>query len=324
MRATVVGSYPRIGDVPAEQKLRRAIARRDRGELSEEDVRAAERDVIRDVIAEQEDAGVHIVTDGQIAWHDSLSHVAQGLEGIEIGGLVRYFDTNTYYRQPIVRTAVAWRAPILVEEWRYAQSVATRPVKAVLPGPVTLAGLALDVHYREKRTLVAALASALASEVEALARAGARQIQIDEPLLTRHPEDLALAAEAFSTIAGAKGKANLGVFTYFGDVAKIYRDLLKLPADFLGIDLVQGSKTWTRLEKSGAARPLVLGVVDARNTRVEDPAALAARVGELRHSVDLEACSLSPSNGLEFLPRDRAREKLRLLARTAALVGGAA
>ena len=107
-------------------------------------------------------------------------------------------------------------------------------------------------------------------------------------------------------------------------MANIYRDLLQLPADAFLFDLVQGAKTWSALSKHGSDKPVILGVVDARNTRREDPTALAARVRELEDAVDLASSYLSPSNGLEFLPRDRARQKLASLVDTAKREGGAA
>jgi len=324
VRTTVVGTYPRIGDTSEEQVLRRAIARFDKGEASEADVRAAEREVVKAVLAEQSAAGVDLVTDGQVSWYDSQSHMARGLEGVRIGGLVRYFDTNTYYRQPIVTGAVAWRQPILVDEWRFAQESSRVPVKAVLTGPVTLASLALDQHYHKKRTLALGLAEALAEEVAALRSAGAKHIQVDEPILTRSPEDLSLVSDTLERLASRKGSAELTLATYFGDVAKIFRDLLELPADVLGLDLVQGPKTWAHIAKHGSEKPLALGVVDARNTKLEDPKALASRVRELGGYIDLGRSYLSPSNGLEFLPRERVRQKLAVLVETARRVGGAA
>jgi 5-methyltetrahydropteroyltriglutamate--homocysteine methyltransferase len=322
VRTTVVGTYPRIGDTSGEQALRRAIARFDRREASEADVRAAEREVVKAVLREQAAAGIDVVTDGQVPWYDSQSHIARGLDGVEIGGLVRYFDTNTYYRQPIVTGAVRWTRPLLVDEWRFAQGVSKAPVKAVLTGPVTLASLALDRHYGKKRGLPLALADALAEEVAVLESAGARHIQVDEPILTRRPEDLPLVRDTLETLAGRKGAAELTLATYFGDVAKIYRDLVKLPADVIGLDLVQGSKTWSHVQRHGSEKPLSLGVVDARNTKLEEPEVLASRVHELRDGVDLGRSYLSPSNGLEFLPRESARQKLAVLAETARRVGG--
>lgn len=322
VRTTVVGSYPRIGDAPQEQELRRTIARFDKGEASEADVRAAEREVVKAVLQEQTAAGIDVVTDGQIAWYDSQSHVAGVLSGVEIGGLVRYFDTNTYYRQPVVMAIPRWTTPLVVEEWQFAQGVSKAPVKAVLTGPVTLADLALDRHYGKKRALAVAFADALAEEVAALRSAGVQHIQVDEPILTRRPEDLPLVHETLPALAARKGFAELTLATYFGDVATIYRKLLKLPADVIGLDLVQGSKTWSHVLRHGSEKPLSLGVVDARNTKLENPKTLAARVQELADSVDLDHSYLSPSNGLEFLPRERARQKLGILAETARRVGG--
>ncbi len=324
VRTTVVGTYPRIGDAFEEQALRRTIGRVDRGEASEADLRAAEREVAATVLKEQAEAGVDIVTDGLVTWYDSQSHVAGALAGVEIGGLARYFDTNTYYRQPIVRGPVSHKASIVVEEWRFARDQVSVPVKAVLTGPVTLAALALDTHYGKARSLVLDLADALAEEVDSLARAGATHIQVDEPILTRRPQDLDLASDALERIAARKGRATLTLFTYFGDVSKIYRDLLDLPADLIGLDLVQGAKTLAQIAKRGSEKPLVLGLVDARNTRREDPKVLAAQLATLRDAVDLDASYLSPSNGLEFLPRAKAREKLAVLVEAARLAGGMA
>ena len=319
---TVVGSYPRIGDTFEEQALRRAIARLDRGEIKEEELRTAERETVTAVLLEQNEIGIDLVTDGQITWYDSQSHIAGKLSSVEIDGLVRYFDTNTYYRQPIVHGPIARKGPVILEEWKFARSNSKAPVKAVLTGPVTLASLAVDKHYRSKKALALDLATALAEEVGALVAAGAAHVQIDEPALTRHPEDLSLVSETLERIRSRKGSASLILFTFFGDVARIYRDLAEGPADVLGLDLVQGSATWPVLVKHGSTKPLVLGLIDARNTKEEDPAVIAKQVSELRSSVNLKASYLSPSNGLEFLPRDRARKKLRILRAAAGKVGG--
>ena len=324
VRTTVVGSYPRIGDTAEEQALRRGIARVDRGEMDEAGLRSIEQEVVQTVLREQNEAGIELVTDGQISWYDSQSHLAGKLASVEINGLSRYFDTNTYYRQPVVRGPVSRTGSIVVDEWKFAQAHSKAPVKAVLTGPVTLASLALDKHYRSKKALALDLATALAEEADALARTGASHVQIDEPILTRHPEDLALVAEALERIRARKGKSTLILFTYFGGVAEIFSDLVGAPADILGLDLVQGAATWPVLAKHGSDKPLILGLIDARNTKEEEPGSVAKKVRELDGAVDLRASYLSPSNGLEFLPRDRARRKLRILRKAADQVGAGA
>ena len=317
--STVVGSYPRVGDTSEEQRLRRAIARLDEGRISEAELHEVERSVVREVLDEQAAAGIALPTDGQVTWYDSQSHFARHLDGVEVDGLVRYFDTNTYYRQPVVRGEIRWRQPSVVDEWRYASSVARGAVKAVLTGPYTLAALAKG-DGRTKRGLVRGFAAAIASEVRALREAGATHIQLDEPAITRAPRDLRLLREGLEPVAAEKGRAWLCLFAYFGDVAGILGKLADLPIDNLGLDLVQGARNRKALAKAGCGIPLTLGVVDARNTRRDDPEALAAGLLALKGKVPLEASYVSPSNGLEFLPRAKAREKLRLVAETARLV----
>ena len=324
VHTTVVGHYPRIGDTSDEQELRRAIGRRDKGEISDADLRAAEREVVRTVLKEQNDAGIDLVTDGQITWYDAASHLARGLEGVEITGLVRFFDTNIYYRQPRIRGTISWTHPILSDEWRYARDHSRAPVKAVLTGPVTLAHLAANGDGRTRRHLALELSTALAAEARSLVSAGARHLQVDEPILSREPSELPLVADTLRTIAREKGPAHLTLAVYFGDVAAIYRDLLSLPADLFLLDLVQGGKTWTLIAKHGSEKPLGLGLIDARNTKLEDPKAIAAKVASLRQVVDLGKTYLCPSNGLEFLPRARARDKLSVLVKAAKLAGAAA
>jgi len=317
--ATVVGSYPRVGDTSEEQRLRRAVARLDEGRISEEELHEVERSVVREVLDEQAAAGIALPTDGQVTWYDSQSHFARHLDGVEVDGLVRYFDTNTYYRQPVVRGEIRWRQPSVVDEWRYASSVARGAVKAVLTGPYTLAALA-KADGQRKRGLVRGFAAAIASEVRALREAGATHIQLDEPAITRAPRDLRLLREGLEPVAAEKGRAWLCLFAYFGDVAGILGKLADLPIDNLGLDLVQGARNRKALAKAGCGIPLTLGVVDARNTRRDDPEALAAGLLALKGKVPLEASYVSPSNGLEFLPRAKAREKLGLVAETAGLV----
>ena len=206
-----------------------------------------------------------------------------------------------------------------MDEWRYASSIAPDGVKAVVTGPYTLASLS-KLDGRPKREVVREFAAAVAQEVRALRKAGAKRIQVDEPAITRAHKEVPLLKEGVETVAAEKGDAWLCLFTFFGDVAGILRDLTSLPIDNLGLDLVQGDATWKDLTKSGSKIPLTLGLVDARNTRRDDPRALAKAALRLKGKVPLEESYISPSNGLEFLPRGRAREKLGLVAETAKLV----
>ena len=78
---TVVGSYPRIGETPQEQRLRRALAKFDEGTIAEEELRSVERSIVKEVVEEQRAAGISLPTDGEITWYDSQSHFARHFDG---------------------------------------------------------------------------------------------------------------------------------------------------------------------------------------------------------------------------------------------------
>src|SRR3989304_3339171 len=102
MRTTGVGGYPKIPNRPRPARLRAAIARLDRGEITPEELAQVEDEVTIEVIQEQVEAGLDLISDGQVRWEDDQTHIMRRLAGVEIGGLQRYLDTNTYYRQPEV------------------------------------------------------------------------------------------------------------------------------------------------------------------------------------------------------------------------------
>jgi 5-methyltetrahydropteroyltriglutamate--homocysteine methyltransferase len=70
MQTTVVGNYPKIPNRPRPGRYRNALNKRDRGEITNEELAEVANEVTIEVIQEQIDAGVDIVTDGQIRWDD--------------------------------------------------------------------------------------------------------------------------------------------------------------------------------------------------------------------------------------------------------------
>ena len=125
MQTTVVGSYPKIPDPPAPGRWRSSVEKLQRGEISAADLRRVEEEVTDDVLREQAEIGIEVVTDGQIRWEDGFTYFARGLTGFTINGLQRYFDTNVYYRQPVATGEVTWRAPISVQDYTFRRAQRT-------------------------------------------------------------------------------------------------------------------------------------------------------------------------------------------------------
>jgi 5-methyltetrahydropteroyltriglutamate--homocysteine methyltransferase len=321
IQTTVVGSYPKP---PAEGEtftVRKTLHALERGDASPEDLKAAQDELVTEVIREQQEAGIDVVTDGLARWDDIVTPFARHIAGFEIGGLLRWFDNNVYYRRPVARGAVDWRGPSSVDGYRFAAQTADRPVKAVIPGPVSFARLSVNEHYADHEAFVLAIASVLAQEAAELEAAGAPIIQIDEPSLLGAPEDLDLAIEAVGRITGELSEARTVLATYFGDAKRLGTDVFKIPTDAFGFDLISGPENIELIKAAPDDKGIQAGIVDARNTRLEDESALEGTIEELVGIVGPERLSVSPSSGLEFLPREKARAKLQRLASVAKKVG---
>ena len=307
-------SYPRVGDAPGQQRLRRAYAGRDNDKVSAEQLEETERSYIAEVIKEQEDAGLDLVTDGQVYWYDVVAHPASRLSGTEIRGIVRFFDTNTYVRQPEVTGAISGTFGLAADYARSKQA-ATKELKAVVTGPYTLARhsiLSGNGNGDLSRTAMA-YAEALGRELEELRGVRATFVQIDEPSLLKFPDDAELVRNLLTRALQTKGDLTVSLTTYFGDASTIYGELMKMPADIIGFDLVYGPGIVDALIHNGAARPVALGAIDARNTKLDEIEAVARTVDRVIEALDrrgVPEVHLQPSNGLEFLPRDRAKRKL--------------
>jgi 5-methyltetrahydropteroyltriglutamate--homocysteine methyltransferase len=322
---TVVGSYPRVPKAGGDFRLRKTLQAMDRGEASAEDVREAQDALVREVVAEQVAAGVELVTDGQIRWDDAQTRLSSGLDGFSIGGLERYFDNNTYYRQPEVKAKVSRPGPIVVDEFRFAAEASPVPVKAVLLGPYTFAALSKDEHYGDLGRLVMDLARALNEEARDLATAGAPVVAFDEPGLARglglSRPDPQLLSDAYGALLEGVDATTV-LQTYFGDVTAFGPSLFELPFDVFGLDLVAGPANAELVEAFPDDRILQAGIVNGRNTKLEDVESIVARLHDVARSVDLERLWVSPSCGVEFLSREAAENKVIRLVEAAKEVRG--
>ena len=312
MITTVVGNYPKIGPGTKAPSLRAAIRRLDQGGISQEELHRIEDEVTKEAIDEQVQAGIELVTDGHIRWDDGQTYFARGIRGFSINGLIRYFDSNTYYRQPIPESTLAWDGPISVEHFRFAQAHSPRPVKAVVTGPYTQGRMAQLGCYPDLAPLVMDLAGVLNREAKALEEAGATVIQFDEPAILKYKDDFSLFSEASQVLTQGL-RAVTALTTYFRDASGLTPDLYRLPFQVIGLDFAWGPANFKLLDDFPEDKELAIGLLDARNTRMEPVEEIVAAVRRITASVPLERIHLSPSCGLDFLPRTNARDKLARL-----------
>jgi 5-methyltetrahydropteroyltriglutamate--homocysteine methyltransferase len=293
-------------------RLRRAYASRETGEISDADYDEVARTYIAEIIAEQRDAGVDLVTDGIVTWYDLMSRPASRLAGVEIDGIVRFFDTNTYVRRPVVVGPIAGSFE-LSGDLAAAKERTGADVKAIVTGPYTLARHSIIKTDADLTSVARDYAEALRNELASLDTAGARVVQIEEPSLLKHPEDAELVRALLEFALGSKGGLFVTLATYFGDATTLFGELLRMPVDMIALDLVYGPRLIDAILHDGADRPLALGLIDGRNTKLDDVDVTAETLKRVVDALDARGVSevhLQPSCGLEFLPRDRAKRKL--------------
>ena len=309
MLTTVVGSYPKIGQPGKAPSLRTAIHRFDTGELSLEELHRIEREVTLEVLAQQAEAGIDLVTDGLTRWDDGQTYFTRAIPGFAIHGLTRYFDTNTYYRQAEATSPVSWGGPISVDDYTFAQGHSSRPVKAVVTGPYTLARLSQPGVHGSVAALARELAQVLNQEARALEQAGAQFIQFNEPAICRWQEELPLLQET-SALVTQGITAKTAIYTWFRDITDMAPDFFHLPYSVIGLDFVWGPHNWDALPQFPADKELGMGIVDGRNTRLEPVQEIVESIRRAAEYVSPDRISVSPSCGLDYLPRQNAYDKL--------------
>ena len=325
IQTTLAGSYPKLPTEPGDVNVRVVRNRRDQGKATDQDVADAVRETTRRMIAIQERAGIDLVQDGCAGWEDAQTYVARGLDGVRIAGLIRYLDTNTYYRQPEITGDVKWKSPVTAEDFRAAKGMTSRPVKALLPGPFSLYRFSKDVHYGDPVRACRAIGEALAKEARALEEAGATWIHLEEPWLGKATAADAPAVRAALAPILADRTAKTLLHVPFGAPSATFDAIVDLPWTALGLDLVGAPVAWDLLPQVPKGRSVALGLIDARNTRLEDAADVSrsiSRAAAARPDLDY---LLSPNASLEYLPADKAEAKVVLLveaARLAARNGG--
>lgn len=323
IRTAVIGSYPKVTESGSDN-LPGTIDRWQRQLVNDAGLEQELQKVITRVIQEQEKAGLDLVSDGQIRWEDLAHGAARSAQGIHRGALRRFFDNNVYYRRLELESGVSWSKSRAAEEFQFASKTSKKPVKVSLPGPLTLVLSTEAKPDQTREKLLVLYTDLLKKEVQALEKAGVKEIQLDEPAFDLKDPLLNKAVEAVNRIFEGV-KARKWVAVYFQDVTVLLPALAKLQVDVLALDVVSPqeknpdfiAKLAAKLAEGVWKKEIALGLVDARNTRLEDPAKLKQQVAQFTKAIPADRLWLTPNCGLEFLPHASAEKKINLLCEVA-------
>ena len=351
---TMVGSYPRPHWFT--QQLNGRDVRVAFKEVHHEE---AYHDATQAVLHDQEEAGIDIVTDGQMSYDDYVGvigsfcwYMYERIGGFEPAREPHPSEAGVEERDKIVELLHDWggvinsgpatHGPIrLADLYKIAAQYATKPIKvSVGAGPINLAWHVYFEHYKDPEELCYALAPIFNAEMKSLVEAGAKYLQLEDlgawlPLFTGNEKD-------YDWIRDVIGKccegvdARIGWHFCFGNAwgndilsenfPEGYQTVLPYFFDTPGIDefvLDYANRNMAGiefLENLPADKDVQVGVIDIRTMMLETPAKVAGRIRQVLEVLPPERVTLSTDCGMKPLPRMVAKMKLKALADGAQIV----
>ena len=287
-----------------------------------EDITAAYDRARSEAIERQQEAGLDRIVEGQLRWDDMLAHPLAVADSVETHGIVRYYDNNNFYREPVVTDTLAATGDVAAELDAASEQV-DAGLQAVLPGPYTLADLATDEHYDDEAAFLDAVADFLADEAEQFP--DVETLFLLEPSLVENaPEDGEdeRASEAIDAVASAVD-ADVVAHTYWGALEeKVYAHLMDADVDAIGFDLVSNhDENVYNVQEYGTKDDVALGLVDGQNTLVESPETIRERIDWFDDKTDGDYGTVYATTNTEtfYLPVNKFEAKLDALADAAEL-----
>jgi 5-methyltetrahydropteroyltriglutamate--homocysteine methyltransferase len=315
VRTSLTGPFPR------SEALVAATRDLDRGRATADAVEERFAAEERTVVALEARLGFDASTGGYLRWADLFRPFAEGWRGFTVGPVSRWFETNTFYRQPILHAPPERVAGVVRAALPNPAVVPPERAKVVLPGPFTFAGLLDNRSGETREALTHRLGRLLADDVRELRAAGYRTFQFQEPLLVTDPPTGPLAEAAvvaYRSLGEAADGATTIVWTYFGDAAPVQPLLHRLSVGVIGVDLAETEPD--QIVPPPDHRGIGLGCLDPRTTLPEDSADVARIATSLRARGHPKELWLGAGGPLDLLPTDAAARKLAVLPATRELL----
>ena len=332
LQTTIAGSLPKPAWLAEPKKLWAPWLLE--GALLDE----GKRDAMRLVLADQETAGIDIVTDGEQTRRHFVTTFIESLDGVDFEHKRTVRIRNRYDADvPVVVGKVARKRPVYVEDIRFMRSQTQHRIKATLPGPMTMVDTLYDDYYKSREKLAREFAAILNQEAHEIERAGADVIQFDEPAFNVYMDEVRDWGIAALEAAAAGLRCKTAVHICYGYGIKANNDWKKT----LGSEWRQYESTFPLLAKSRIdqvslecanshvplellgllrGKDVMVGAIDVATDAVEKPEQVAATIRAAMKFVPAEKLYPCTNCGMVPLARDVAAGKLRALAAGAAMV----
>ncbi len=330
---TLVGSYPQPEWLIDRKKLAGRFPPRVRARelwrISEPLLAEAQNDATLLAIRAQEEAGLDIITDGEIRRESYSNRFATALEGVDTNNPGTALDRSGH-PNPVPRIVgkIRRKHPVEVEDLKFLRAHTNKKVKMTVPGPFTMSQQAQNDYYKSEEEAATDYAVAVNEEIRDLFAAGADVVQIDEPYMQARPEKarqfgLKALNRALEGVTGATA-----VHICFGYAAVIHSrpsgysflsELSGCSCKQVSIETAQSNLDCSVL-KTLPGKGIILGVIDLNDMTVETPQKVAERIRRALPYTRAEDLIVAPDCGMKYLPREVAFEKLKAMVEGARIM----
>ena len=267
MFAMLQGAWPRVTSDGIDIAVLEADVAAGRADAAV--LEAALDQLVREVLAAQAEAGLDLLTDGQVRWPDMAEAVRLCI-----------FEARLEADRPLV---AAWRAAA-------AAAPEGTTVAQAVPGPYTVGRLAIqDALRRTKEAgeappppaevadtrfgVTVAVADALAGEIEALVAAGCQMVVVEEPDAVAIGEDASERA-LFSTASRRLLERSAGAHAMLAIIGGSAHEagsatFFDAPWQSILVDLIAGADNWNLVRQTPGDRGVIVAALTVREDELE-------------------------------------------------------
>ena len=330
---SLVGSYPQPEWLIDRKKLAGRFPPRTRARelwrIPDPFLKEAQEDATLVAIRAQEEAGLDIITDGEIRRESYSNRFATALEGVDIDNPGTALDRSGHPNPvPRITGKIRRRHAVEVEDVKFLRAHTTRKIKITVPGPFTMAQQAQNDFYPTLEEAAMDYAVAVNAEIKDMFAAGADIVQVDEPYMQARPE----AAREYGlkalnrALEGVKGET--AVHICFGYAAIIHTrpsgysflgELKGCSCTQISLETAQSNLDCAVL-KTLPGKKIILGVINLEDMTIETPQLVAERIRRALPYCKAEDIIIAPDCGMKYLARDVADAKLRGMVEGAKIV----
>ena len=308
----------------------------ERGEYGPLDIKETLDDAVDMAIRDQEDAGVDILSDGEMRRFGFFTAGFYGrLSGLSALAPLRKLGPGGHDQRERYEPLEPFSAPEglgLIDEFLYSQTRTTRPLKVTCPGPYTLAGrIQTGGVYADRIAVSARFAEIINTELKTVVDAGATFIQLDEPSAAVHKSAPQKYVELFNRcVEGVEAEISLHLCfgNYIGrpvahrTYAPLFPRILDISAQEIHLEFANREMAELNLaaEIAASGRKVAAGVIDVKNYFIETPEIVADRIHQVLQYVPADQLVLAPDCGFSETARWAARAKLHALVEGTRLV----